>query len=251
MPHSLSQIKTLLARAGVRPRHRWGQNFLIDLNLMRFLIEAADIQSDDVILEVGHGTGSMTQLLAERARGVVAVDIDPIMADIAAAELAECANVTLIHGDILANKHTLNPAVIDAVAHAAGGAGGAVRSVKLVANLPYQIAAPLMMNLLIGPPAIDAMAVTIQREMADRMTAAPGHRRLRSAGHHASGRRQRCTDSHLTRLGLLAGTQGHLGHGLVAARPPMPWSVPSPRSDRWPPWCTACSSPGERRSARA
>ena len=174
MPHSLSQIKTLLARAGVRPRHRWGQNFLIDLNLMRFLVESADIHADDVILEVGHGTGSMTQLLAERARGVVAVDIDPIMADIATAELAECANVTLIHGDVLANKHTLNPAVIDAVAHAADGAGGTVRSVKLVANLPYQIAAPLMMNLLIGPPAIDAMAVTIQREMADRMTAAPG-----------------------------------------------------------------------------
>ena len=109
------QIEQLLASAGVEPNKRLGQNFLIDLNLMRLLVDSANIGNDDIVLEVGCGTGSLTQGLAERAGKVIAVELDKTLAKIAARELANAGNVEVINADILENKNTINRTISDAI----------------------------------------------------------------------------------------------------------------------------------------
>ncbi|MFH1716471.1 MAG: 16S rRNA (adenine(1518)-N(6)/adenine(1519)-N(6))-dimethyltransferase RsmA [Planctomycetota bacterium] len=164
------QIQELLSSAGVRPNKRLGQHFLIDKNLMRLLVEFADIQKDDVVLEVGCGTGSMTELLAERAGRTIAVELDRNLIEIAGRQLAEIETVELIKADILESKHTINHAITDALARARKEYEGRI---LLVANLPYHVASPVMLNLVTGPTIADAMYVTVQKEVAGRMTAPP------------------------------------------------------------------------------
>jgi len=167
-------IEHLLTSAGVTPNKRLGQNFMIDLNLMRLLIGAAHIRHNDVILEVGCGTGSFTQGLAEAAGEVIAVECDSKLAQIAARQLKNARNVTIINADILKNKNTICHEVVAAVRQARAEFDGRC---MLVANLPYSVAASVMMNLIIAPPqpiAVDSMCVTVQKEVAERMVARPG-----------------------------------------------------------------------------
>jgi 16S rRNA (adenine1518-N6/adenine1519-N6)-dimethyltransferase len=168
-----SQIEQLLLSAGVQPNKRLGQNFLVDLNLMRLLVDSANIGNDDIVLEVGCGTGSLTQALAERSAKVVAVELDETLAKIAAGELAEFKNVDVVNVDILESKSTVNRTISDAIELARKKRPGRF---LLVSNLPYSVASPLMMNLITGPTVADAMYVTVQREVAERMTATPGDR---------------------------------------------------------------------------
>ncbi|UCC22907.1 MAG: ribosomal RNA small subunit methyltransferase A [Planctomycetota bacterium] len=165
------QIQQLLASAQVRPNKRLGQHFLIDLNLMKLLVDLADIGRKDFVLEVGCGTGSLTQALAEKAGRVVAVEMDNALAKIAERELAKAKNVEVIRADILQTKHTLNSTVTDALEFACEGHGGRL---LLVANLPYNVASPVILNLITGSVKVDGMYVTVQKEVADRMTAARG-----------------------------------------------------------------------------
>jgi 16S rRNA (adenine1518-N6/adenine1519-N6)-dimethyltransferase len=165
------QIQYLLESEGISPDKRLGQHFLIDLNLMRLLIEAAQIGSDDVVLEVGCGTGSLTQGLSERGGEVIAVEIDENLTRIAKGQLADKKNVEIINTDVLENKNTISPVVADTIATACRRCGGRF---LLVANLPYNAASAVMMNLVTGPITADAMYVTVQKEIAERMTASPG-----------------------------------------------------------------------------
>ena len=167
------QIQQLLASAGVEPNKRLGQNFLIDLNLMRLLIDSANIGNEDIVLEVGCGTGSLTQALAERAGKVIAVELDETLTKIAARELANAGNVEVINADILESKNTINRTISGAVELARKRRSGRF---LLVSNLPYSVASPLMMNLITSSIVSDAMHVTVQKEVADRMTAGPGDR---------------------------------------------------------------------------
>lgn len=169
------EIEGLLAGAGVRPNKRLGQNFLIDLNLMRKLIAAADIQRDDIVLEVGCGTGSFTESLAEAAGFVVGVEVDKTLAWIVKGRVAGFANVEIINADVLAGKNRLCTEAVGAVERAKEKFGGRV---LLVANLPYGVAASVMANLITGEQlAADVMYVTVQKEVAERMAAkAGGHR---------------------------------------------------------------------------
>lgn len=177
------QIQQLLASAGAEPNKRLGQNFLIDLNLMRLLIDNANIGNDDIVLEVGCGTGSLTQALAERAGKVIAVEMDKILAEIAARELANAGNVEVINTDILENKSTINRTVTDAIELARKGRSG---KFLLVSNLPYSIASPLMMNLITRSTVADAMHVTVQKEVAERMTSGPGDQHYGTLSIHMS-----------------------------------------------------------------
>ncbi|UCF44089.1 MAG: ribosomal RNA small subunit methyltransferase A [Planctomycetota bacterium] len=166
------QIQQLLASAQVRPNKRLGQHFLIDLNLMKLLVDLANIGRQDVVLEVGCGTGSLTQALAEKAGRVLAVEMGKSMAKIAERELAEAKNIEVICTDILQTKHTLNSTVADALELACKRHAGRF---LLVANLPYNVASPVILNLVAGSVRADGMYVTVQREVADRMTAACGN----------------------------------------------------------------------------
>lgn len=165
-------IERLLAGAGTTPNHRLGQNFLIDLNLMRLLIDEAHITPQDVVLEVGSGTGSMTEAIAERAGKLITVEYDNALARIVTAQLKPFANVTLFNMDVLENKNAIHKEILDAITHARNEFGGRF---LLVANLPYGAASSVMANLITGPVVADAMVVTVQKEVAERMAALPNH----------------------------------------------------------------------------
>lgn len=159
------EIEELLAQRGLRPNKRFGQCFLVDGNLMRRLVAAAEIGSDDVILEVGSGTGGLTALLAARARRVVCVEIDRELFPILEDSFGESRNVRLIHGDVLSGKHHLSAEVAEAMG---------TDFVKLVSNLPYQIATPLLFNLLVDYPQVRRMVFTVQAEVGERIVASAG-----------------------------------------------------------------------------
>lgn len=168
---TLSFLRRRFAEAGIGLRKKLGQNFLIDLNLVRFLVQTAELGPEDVVLEVGTGTGSLTAMMAPQVAAVVTVEIDEQLFQLAGEELYALPNVLMLHGDALERKNRLNPAMLDAVRQQLDAAPG--RRFKLVANLPYQIATPLIANLLDldEPPRL--MATTIQKEVADRLVARP------------------------------------------------------------------------------
>jgi 16S rRNA (adenine1518-N6/adenine1519-N6)-dimethyltransferase len=170
-----NQTQSFLMRrfdqVGIRPNTKHGQNFLIDLNLLRLLFESAQIDDRDVVLEVGTGTGSLTALMAVAAAAVVSVEVDPQMHQLASEELVDFDNVTLLCQDALKNKNTMHPALLDAVRRHIDGAPG--RRFKLAANLPFHIATPVISNLLACELPPETMTVTIQKELADRIAARP------------------------------------------------------------------------------
>ncbi|MHC4125038.1 MAG: 16S rRNA (adenine(1518)-N(6)/adenine(1519)-N(6))-dimethyltransferase RsmA [Planctomycetota bacterium] len=165
---SKHQIQQLLATAGANPNKRLGQNFLIDMNLMGLLVATSLISRDDVVLEVGCGTGSLTEALSEKAGVCIAVEYDRKLAEIAKKQLADTGNVEIVNCDILTDKHTINGSVLERIQTYRRKCTGRL---LLVANLPYQVASPVMINLITGPVQIDAMYVTVQKEVAQRMTA--------------------------------------------------------------------------------
>jgi 16S rRNA (adenine1518-N6/adenine1519-N6)-dimethyltransferase len=171
--HTKQQIQQLLASVNFSPNHRRGQNFLIDLNLMRLLLQIADIHSNDIVLEIGCGTGSLTGVLAERSAKVITVEIEEPLAKIAAEQLADFNNVQIILGDVLESKNLITAQVIDALQRARDENTGRL---MLVANLPYSVACPVMLNLVTGPVQADCMYVTVQKEVAERMAASPGNK---------------------------------------------------------------------------
>jgi 16S rRNA (adenine1518-N6/adenine1519-N6)-dimethyltransferase len=167
-----SYLRSLFAERGIAPQRRLGQNFLIDLNIHDVIVKAAKVGPGDVILEVGSGTGALTSLMAAQGAAVVAVDIDPAMARLTAEAAAGLSSVRVLNRDALAGKHVLDAQVLDAVR--SGLAGGPDRRFKLVANLPYNVATPLITNLLVHAELCPTLlVVTIQRELADRLIAPP------------------------------------------------------------------------------
>jgi len=169
------QTRSFLMRrfeeAGISPQTRHGQNFLIDLNLLRLLHRTAAVGPDDVVLEVGTGTGALTALLAADAAHVVTVEIDSRLHQLASEELAGLPNVTMLLTDALKNKNRFNPSVLAAVKEQLASAPG--RRFKIAANLPYNIATPVISNALACEIPPRTMTVTIQKEVADRIVAAP------------------------------------------------------------------------------
>ena len=165
-----TEIRAILDSLGAGPRKRLGQHFLIDGNLMRRLAACAEIGPDDGAVEVGAGTGGLTDLLAAAASGVVAVEIDRALAAFLRQRFAEHGAVRVLETDVLANKNRIAPEVIEAVNELAEGSGGRV---ALVANLPYSVATPLLVNLLHELPVVTRMCFTVQRDLAERIEAVP------------------------------------------------------------------------------
>lgn len=203
---TISEIRALLDARGLKPKRKLGQNFLYDKNQLAKLIAAAEVKAGDVVLEVGPGTGTLTEALLEAGATVIACEIDNDMSDIleerlvlsGATDTSPCdmsvrgesvekdtdiaeapvsvvpgedppdspdaGSFTLIRGDCLGRSRTLNPDITAAIAG---------REFKLIANLPYQIASPLMVALLVDHPNCLAQFITIQKEVADRLLASP------------------------------------------------------------------------------
>ena len=172
-PPTQTEVRAILAEAGLRPDKRYGQHFLIDGNLMRLLVAEADLTDTDAVLEVGPGVGNLTELLVESAGWVVAVEVDPRMAAIVRERLVGAANLDLLQADILADKHTIAPAALDTLRRRAKALRG---ETKLVANLPYQAATPLLAELVRADPPPERLIFTVQEEVAQRLAAEPGTR---------------------------------------------------------------------------
>ncbi|MGQ0626767.1 MAG: 16S rRNA (adenine(1518)-N(6)/adenine(1519)-N(6))-dimethyltransferase RsmA [Phycisphaerales bacterium] len=174
---TLSHIKALLESRGLAPRKALGQNFLIDKNLVSKLLSAAGVHAGDLVLEVGPGTGTLTEGLLELGCEVVACELDRGLSALlrewpAAAQAGGPGSLRVIEGDCLEGRG-LNKEVVAAI-------GG--RRFGLVANLPYNAATPLMMVLLIDHPSCDRLAVTIQKEVVDRLSAGPGTKQYGTLG---------------------------------------------------------------------
>jgi len=165
-------LKELFTQVGFTIDAKRGQNFLVDLNLLDLLERSGGITPADVVLEVGTGTGALTERLVRAAARVVTCEIDPRLACLARDRLIDRDNVVLVEGDVLAGKHRFAPEVLAAIDAALAAAPGG--RLLLVANLPYCVATPVISNLLALPRPFDAAVVTVQREMGERMIAAAG-----------------------------------------------------------------------------
>ena len=156
---------------GIFPKGRHGQNFLVDLNLVDVLVRAAQLEKQDVVLEVGTGTGALTAQMAALAGHVVTIEIDRQLHQLASEELIDVPNVTMVLQDVLRNKNNIHDNIISTVEEQLQKLPGS--RFKLAANLPYNIATPLISNLLLTRITPYSMTVTIQKELAERIVAVP------------------------------------------------------------------------------
>lgn len=153
----------VLKKYGFSFQKKFGQNFLIDSNILENIVKAADVTKDDCVLEIGPGIGTMTQYLAESARQVIAVEIDNALIPILQDTLSEYDNVTIIHQDIL--KVDINKLVQEK---------NNGKPIKVVANLPYYITTPIIMGLFESRVPLESITIMVQKEVADRMQVGPG-----------------------------------------------------------------------------
>ena len=165
-----SEIRALADRLGVRPSKRLGQNFVVEQGSVRRIASLAALRPDDVVLEVGPGLGSLTLAFLEASpAGVIAVEIDPVLANelpltIASRAPASAGQVTVVNADALTVSET--------------GLGELAKGTPttLVANLPYNVAVPVLLHLLAALPSLARGLVMVQAEVAERMCAGPGSR---------------------------------------------------------------------------
>lgn len=153
----------VISKYGFVFRKKYGQNFLIDENIVAKIVREAGVTEEDFVLEIGPGIGTMTQLLCENAKEVAAVEIDKKLIPILEETLSEYENVTIINEDILK---------VDIAALA--GEKNEGRPIKVVANLPYYITTPIIMGLFESHVPIESITVMVQKEVADRMQTGPG-----------------------------------------------------------------------------
>ena len=160
-----ARTKEVLAKYGMSAKKKFGQNFLIDSGVLDGIVSAAGVTSDDCVLEIGPGIGSLTQYLAESAGKVVAVEIDKTLIPVLADTLSEYDNVTVINEDVLKVD-------IDEIVKEYNGG----KPIKVVANLPYYITTPIIMKLFESGAPIESITVMVQKEVADRMAMGPGNK---------------------------------------------------------------------------
>lgn len=166
-----SYLMQLFERHGFHPRSDLGQNFLIDLNIIEYVVTQGHIQPSDIVLEVGTGTGGMTTFMAQQAQHVISVEYDQNMHTLAKEATQKYHNVTLLNCDALKNKNALSPTVLSAIDEQLRA--NPRSKLKLIANLPYNIATPIVSNLVASDLPWDRIVVTIQLELGLKMSCKP------------------------------------------------------------------------------
>ncbi|MFO7742269.1 MAG: 16S rRNA (adenine(1518)-N(6)/adenine(1519)-N(6))-dimethyltransferase RsmA [Anaerolineae bacterium] len=161
-------VRKTLRKWNLRPDKALGQNFLVDQTILERIAEAAHLTSEDIVLEVGAGTGALTRLLARDAGHVVALELDQRLIPILEGELSELQNVSVVQGDVLG----LDPPALLQEASAEWRAP--LVHYKLVANLPYYITSAILRHVLEADRRPELMVLTVQREVAERIVAGPG-----------------------------------------------------------------------------
>ncbi|MGE5572054.1 MAG: 16S rRNA (adenine(1518)-N(6)/adenine(1519)-N(6))-dimethyltransferase RsmA [Bacteroidota bacterium] len=151
----------------IRPRRSLGQNFLVDPSHLDVIVSAADLGRADAVLEVGAGTGTLTEALAKRAAHVIAVELDDRLVEVLREKFARSSNVDIVHADIL-DLGLTELVQFDTLSY---------RKCKVVANLPYYITSPVILKLLGEVRLFERIVVMVQKEVAERMVAAPGSKR--------------------------------------------------------------------------
>lgn len=160
---SPSATKEIINKYSFAFQKKFGQNFLIDANILENIVGAAEISKEDFVLEIGPGIGTMTQYLCEAAGQVVAVEIDKMLIPILQDTLSEYDNVEIINQDVLK---------VDIKSLAEEKNQG--KPIKVVANLPYYITTPIIMGLFESKVPIESITIMVQKEVADRMQTGPG-----------------------------------------------------------------------------
>lgn len=159
-----TNTRTILQKYNITFQKKFGQNFLIDTNVLENIIKAADIKKEDCVLEIGPGIGTMTQYLCENAQEVIAVEIDKKLIPILTQDtLSAYDNVIIINDDIL--KVDINALMQQKSRQ---------KPIKIVANLPYYITTPIIMGLFESHIPIESITIMIQKEVAGRIQASPG-----------------------------------------------------------------------------
>jgi len=166
------ELASLFRYLGIRPRKGLSQSFLVDHNLLKFMVRTAEVGSQDLAVDIGCGTGLLTAHLADAAGRVIGVEVDRGLFAICSRYLERRPNVRLLRGDALESKRRLSPALLEAIEQEMGSGGW--RTLRVVSNLPYSVASLLVPNLLESGLPIGLMVVTVQKEVADRMAAEAG-----------------------------------------------------------------------------
>lgn len=162
---SRTRTRAIMEKYGIHTKKSFGQNFLTDLNVLKNIVSAAEITRDDNVIEIGPGIGALTEQLAQAAGEVLALEIDQDLIPVLAEVLAPYDSVTVLNQDVLqANLPELIKQQFTDPS----------RPIKVVANLPYYITSPILMNLLAAPVDWAAICVMMQKEVAQRLTAQPG-----------------------------------------------------------------------------
>ena len=172
-----SATKEIINKYSFAFQKKFGQNFLIDSNVLESIIRGAEITKDDFVLEIGPGIGTMTQYLCEAARQVVAVEIDKMLIPILEDTLSEYDNVEVIKEDTLSyydNVTVINEDILKLDIKKLADEKNEGRPIKVVANLPYYITTPIIMGLFESGVPIDSITIMVQKEVADRMQTGPG-----------------------------------------------------------------------------
>ena len=158
----MTQVRKILKDCGIRPSKRLGQSFLEDRNIINKITRLSDVCGEDVVVEIGAGLGIMTELLAAKARKVVAIEVDPRMIAILRERLNGLSNVEIIERDIL--SYDFLSALGD----------GATAKLKVVGNVPYNISSQILFHLIGFRRLISSIVLLLQKEVVDRITASPG-----------------------------------------------------------------------------
>ncbi|MGV3720657.1 MAG: 16S rRNA (adenine(1518)-N(6)/adenine(1519)-N(6))-dimethyltransferase RsmA [Actinomycetota bacterium] len=160
---SLNVVAEILRRRGLQPKNRWGQNFLVDANLLQKVVDGAELQPEEGVLEVGPGLGALTRALSPRVRQVLAVEIDPgLYAALKEETLRGLSNVRVLHEDFLkCDLERWVPEVLGPGRH------------PVAANIPYSITSPVVVKLLEHQQLFSRIVLMVQKEVADRLCAAP------------------------------------------------------------------------------